>query len=389
MHRYVLILLGLVGIHAMPQMAEGATKVACVGDSITQGSGWCEALGTKLGATFTVNNFGVSGTTLMKSGDSPYWECNKFIPSHDFVPDVVVIMLGTNDSKPQNWSHQANFAADYEALIQSYTALSSKPRIYACLPPGAGVNSYSISGTVIHNEIIPLIRQAASNQSVPLIDVHAAFGGVNLDTSLFSSTADQVHPNAEGAQVIRDTVFQVLAIDLGAAGGGAGGVGGTSSTSSGSSAIRMGAGGTLASTTVVSSGGTALSGGESNQGGKSHGSDHASAGGSKASSDSLASNSGGSTSALTRAKTGGSPNSAGLLSNASTAGGAIQALAGGAGSALRSTTLDEVSGSGPGADACACRAPNRESSRGTLGWVALSSLAVVLRRRHRTSLLNE
>ncbi|HVU51886.1 MAG TPA: GDSL-type esterase/lipase family protein, partial [Polyangia bacterium] len=224
---FVSLLIGL------PSPAGAAPiKVACVGDSITQNSGWSDKLGARLGAGYTSTNYGLSGTTLLKNGDHPYWTSQQFTDSHAANPDIVVIMLGTNDSKPFNWNaHKGEFVGDYEALIDSYAALPSHPKIYLNLCPPAGTNGYQIVGTVIENEINPDIKQVAAAKGLPTIDVFDAFGGHDLDPSLYGSSADLVHPNAKGAQVIADTVYAALtapASDGGAGSGGAnnGGAGG-------------------------------------------------------------------------------------------------------------------------------------------------------------------
>jgi len=57
-------------------------RVACIGDSITYGSGikfrtrdsYPAQLGRMLGETWQVRNFGVSGATMLKNGDKPYWD---------------------------------------------------------------------------------------------------------------------------------------------------------------------------------------------------------------------------------------------------------------------------------------------------------------------------
>src|SRR5688500_2057324 len=89
-----------------------AVRVACVGDSITFGSGLkdrqTESYPAQLRAMlekeqpgkWDVQNFGVSGTTLLKKGDRPYWDQKRFTAAKAFAPDIVVIKLGTNDSKP-------------------------------------------------------------------------------------------------------------------------------------------------------------------------------------------------------------------------------------------------------------------------------------------------
>jgi MYXO-CTERM domain-containing protein len=201
-------------------------KVACVGDSITQNSGWSDKLGAKLGAGYTSTNYGVSGTTLLKQGDNPYWSTTAFTQSHAANPDIVVIMLGTNDSKPFNWNtHKGEFVGDYEALVDSYAALPSHPKIYLNLCPPAGTNGYQIVGTVIENEVVPDIKEVAAAKGLPTIDVFDAFGGHNLDTSLYGSLGDLVHPNAKGAEVIADTVY--AALTAAPADGGADASGGT------------------------------------------------------------------------------------------------------------------------------------------------------------------
>src|SRR5882757_6805569 len=63
-----------------------AINVACVGDSITYGSGASDpatksypaVLAGLLGGGYAVGNFGHGGTTLLKSGDFPYWNVAEF-----------------------------------------------------------------------------------------------------------------------------------------------------------------------------------------------------------------------------------------------------------------------------------------------------------------------
>ena len=206
-----LLLAGHLAAPPRARAADAPIKVACVGDSITQNSGWSDKLGAKLGAGYTSTNYGVSGTTLLKKGDNPYWGTAAYTQSHAANPDIVVIMLGTNDSKPFNWNaHKGEFVGDYEALIDSYAALPSHPKIYLNLCPPAGTNGYQIVGSVIENEVIPDIKEVAAAKGLPTIDVFAAFGGHSLDQSLYGSPADLVHPNAKGAQVIADTVYAAL-----------------------------------------------------------------------------------------------------------------------------------------------------------------------------------
>lgn len=92
-------------------------KVACVGASITFGAGttpgksYPSQLQALLGPGWQVKNFGVSGRTVTKKGDHPYWNEKAFQAAQDFQPDAVIILLGSNDTKAANWTHKDDFLA--------------------------------------------------------------------------------------------------------------------------------------------------------------------------------------------------------------------------------------------------------------------------------------
>lgn len=189
---------------------KGVIKLACVGDSITQGVGaaggksWPDQIRTMLGDKWEVKNFGVSGSTLLNSGDKPYQKEGAFKNAKAFVPDVVVIMLGTNDTKPQNWKHKDTFAADYQDMIRQFAELPSKPRIFICYPPYiAGNGNFGISEANTKAEI-PLVDEVAKATKAGIIDVHGALDGKD------ALIPDKVHPNTEGATEIAKAVFTGL-----------------------------------------------------------------------------------------------------------------------------------------------------------------------------------
>jgi len=185
-------------------------KIACVGDSITQGVGaaagmaWPTQLGKMLGAKWEVGNFGVSGTTLLNNGDSPYQKQDAFKKAKEFTPDGVVIMLGTNDTKPQNWKNKESFEADYKDLIKQFADLPSKPKIYICYPPYiAKDGNFGINEPNTKDEI-PMIDHIAKATKATVIDVHAALVGKD------AMIPDKVHPNTEGATEIAKAVYHGL-----------------------------------------------------------------------------------------------------------------------------------------------------------------------------------
>jgi lysophospholipase L1-like esterase len=191
---------------------QGIIRVACVGDSITFGAGvenrenncYPVVLGKLLGARYDVRNFGVSGATLLRNGDLSYWKLRQFEQLADFAPQVIILGLGTNDSKPQNWKYREQFAGDLRALIEHFALWPSPPRIWICLPPPVYETKWGINEATVNGEIIPLIRQVAKEKKVPTIDLHEALG----DRPEYFP--DQIHPNATGAGMMAMTIFTAL-----------------------------------------------------------------------------------------------------------------------------------------------------------------------------------
>jgi acyl-CoA thioesterase I len=177
-------------------------KVACVGDSITFGftilnheeKSYPARLNRLLSEDWTVENFGVIGATMLKNGDIPYWKQKAFIDSKNFNPDVVIIMLGTNDTKPQNWKFKNEYIADYTVMINEFRALSSKPYIFICLPVPALTKIWGISDSIIREEIIPMIKLLGKKNNVPVIDLYQPLSN---HKEWFT---DKIHPNAAGTE---------------------------------------------------------------------------------------------------------------------------------------------------------------------------------------------
>ena len=84
-------------------------------------------LGRLLGDKYWVKNFGVSARTMLNKGDRPYMKEQAYQQALAFNPNIVVIKLGTNDSKSFNWVHKADFIKDTQTMIDAF-ALSSSTR---------------------------------------------------------------------------------------------------------------------------------------------------------------------------------------------------------------------------------------------------------------------
>ena len=202
--------------HPLTAAKPDQIRVACVGDSVTYGYGiknharncYPAVLQTLLGDGYCVNNYGYSGRTASDQGDRPYMEEPLFRQSLDFMPDIVVLMLGSNDSKKKNWE-EAAFVESYTALLDHYCALSSAPQVFVVLPTPVfetkgGEVKFGIGKDVIAQQIVPLTRAIAQEKGVHIIDMYSVFDG---RSDLFS---DGCHPNADGAALFASTVFSAI-----------------------------------------------------------------------------------------------------------------------------------------------------------------------------------
>ncbi len=189
------------------------TRVACVGDSITYGSGLPDRehttypllLGHLLGEGFAVRNFGVSGATMLRAGNNPWTETGAARRALEWRPEVVVIKLGTNDSKRVNWDHHgADFEADARALIGDFREASPAARILLCLPAPAWTEGDNIDGGRVAEGVVPALRRAAAAEGVELIDLHTPLQDRE------GWFPDGVHPNPHGAEAIARRVAEAV-----------------------------------------------------------------------------------------------------------------------------------------------------------------------------------
>lgn len=196
-----------------PGPRKDALRVACIGNSITEGfgidmaseKGYPACLQKDLGNRYLVRNFGVSARTMLNRGDYPYMKEQAWRDALAFRPDMVIVKLGTNDSKPENWRFGGEFRQDMQQMLDSLKALPSHPRIYLATPIPAFKGSWNINDSVILKGIIPVELQLARKNKCQVIDLHtefAPYGNLMLD--------DGIHPNAKGAEKLAELIAKAL-----------------------------------------------------------------------------------------------------------------------------------------------------------------------------------
>ncbi len=188
------------------------TKIACIGNSITFGSGienkslnsYPAQLARMLGQSYDVRNFGFSGRTLLQNADRPYMKEKMFFDAINWQPNIIVIMLGSNDSKPYNWKYKDDFEKDYLKMIESFDTLASKPEIYLAAPVPVFKECCKISDDVVRNEIYPMVQKITKEKSLHFIDLYTPL------TEMGDMFIDGVHPKANGAGEMAKVVYEQL-----------------------------------------------------------------------------------------------------------------------------------------------------------------------------------
>ena len=187
-------------------------KVAIVGDSITEGYGLSNQsrnaypviVDSILGSDYSVLNFGRSGTTVQRKGDTPYWNCSQFYNVFAYKPDIIVIKLGTNDVRPRmdgkpgtNWN-EVDFSKDYQAMIDTFNLISTKPKIFLCLPTPIYKNTFNWNDgdSSLRASVDPAIKILAEVNNLPLIDLYAQMSNQP------ENFLDGIHPNEKGTRVM-------------------------------------------------------------------------------------------------------------------------------------------------------------------------------------------
>ena len=229
---FCVLITGVIGAHLITVKAETGTvydkvKVACVGDSITYGHGstnpevdsYPAHLQELLGLRYEVRNFGVSGKTMNDArGWDSYVSTNEYAASKEYQPDIVILMLGTNDAKDDNWESEKRYEDSARTLIQSYQQLESTPVIYVATSPAVADDEQMkeldepqgnyIWNSRIKGTIVPLQKKIAVDMGCRLIDINSKTEGLeNLNEYL---SWDLIHPHDRGYEMLAEWMYEEL-----------------------------------------------------------------------------------------------------------------------------------------------------------------------------------
>lgn len=211
MYKFLLSLFLLLS--TLSATARKVVRVACVGNSITYGTGianrehdaYPAQLQRMLGKDYVVGNFGKPGATLLRHGHRPYFQQTEFRDAMQFKGDIAVVHLGINDTDPRNWCNfRDEFVGDYVALMDSLRQANPKVRIILSrLTPIRYDHPRFDSGTELwRREISETIDRIAASQGVELIDFYQPL------IAHPDWLSDGIHPDPRGAKALAETVYK-------------------------------------------------------------------------------------------------------------------------------------------------------------------------------------
>lgn len=196
---------------------KGKIHIVCIGDSITFGAGvvpfqkwhsYPAYLQKQLGKEYQVMNFGLSGRTLMTTGDMPYTEESFYTAALRVPQPHYILMLGSNDAR-EKWWNTERFQRE---LVQLLTSLQRKGSVTIMLPPKVfpvekkGEVSFGIRDDLL-KEVGAVLSETAKDRGIPVIDLHIF---TEQHPEWFP---DGVHPNAQGNRQITQYIYHALKED--------------------------------------------------------------------------------------------------------------------------------------------------------------------------------
>ncbi|MDR0575674.1 MAG: GDSL-type esterase/lipase family protein [Tannerella sp.] len=213
--RHFLMFAILLSVGLFFLTANAQIKVACIGASITEGAriknpkenAYPGQLQSLLGPNYTVENYGVGGSTMLKKGNFPYWKteaCQKALKSN---PDIVFIDLGGNDAKAVNRPFYNELEQDCREMIRSFKNLPSHPRVIVLLPTAFFVSDKEgIYDPISKGEVAPRLQKAAYEEDVEVLNMHP------LLSDRPDLIPDKIHPEEQGSSIIAKRLFTQIGL---------------------------------------------------------------------------------------------------------------------------------------------------------------------------------
>lgn len=199
---------------AIMTLGNGPVRIACVGDSITYGMG---VLGRRarwsypgclirlLGSEYSAINYGLIDRSLLSTSDKPYFAEKIGKAAWNTEADILLLMLGSNDSKLINWNPE-QFRKELLQTIHHYQGQGIE-KLFVMIPPKVFTKhpgKSSCNERVLQESLRPIVRSVAQECGVVCIDLY------NLTQEHRAWFPDTIHPNRAGNMAIAEKIADTL-----------------------------------------------------------------------------------------------------------------------------------------------------------------------------------
>ena len=192
-------------------LGQGVIKIAAVGDSLTYGYGlenrhqdaYPSILLELLGSNYQVANYGMSGRSLLSTSDYPYLNEKNAQQSLESDADIVIIMIGSNDSRAAYWNKE-QFIKEYRAFAEAYLQMASQPEVFLVAPPHVPTSRFGLNNDIVRDELQAIVAETASDLGVHFVNLYPITEG-KMDYY-----SDGLHLTPLGNQVIAQEIFSAL-----------------------------------------------------------------------------------------------------------------------------------------------------------------------------------
>ena len=199
--------------------AAAITTVAMIGDSITDMAhstgvpyNYPSCLGRCLWQDFLILNYGISGMTMRSDLADAYTKCAGYKAAVKFCDlfDVVVVMLGTNDSnRDRDWTEEddESFIDGCMEILDNIVIDDDTTKTVLCTSPAYyGKDNFTSDDILYLEEELPKTLKAAGYGNISSFDMYT-YTDENLTVARYP---DKLHPDNEGCLLMAQGIAEYL-----------------------------------------------------------------------------------------------------------------------------------------------------------------------------------
>ena len=233
-------------VSSLEALAGNGTKnpidIACIGDSITFGQGtsdvtsWPGVLQTLLGDGYNVRNNGVSGFRVIRDYEAQdgklQYELSGSAAWSEILlaqPDVVIVMLGTNDSVIENPNDDPEWKAEKQQMfkdglvkmIRIFQSMPSSPTILFATSPtryirtGTSYEATDKGNWEKQKVVYELQLEVIEELGLPYVDIYdISEKWTDEEKAEYFNTNDALHFTAAGYEQFANEIFAYLKDNL-------------------------------------------------------------------------------------------------------------------------------------------------------------------------------